>query len=174
MHGTFGKRDDGEEPRSWRIRITCACHGCGIDEERDVIQAKWLTPVFVLSDDGSAWCQTQLCPSCAKWKPLYWLKVVFKLRIGRISDWFAPGYSACSRCHTNWHFVEGHSTEYADGRGMFPLCEQCWSELKPVERLPFYRSLYERWKQDGPPETKWRDIEFAVLNESGGSLRREN
>ena len=59
---------------------------------------------------------------------------------------------------------------------MFPLCSDCWTELSPEDRLPYYRSLYERWLGDDemyeairgqpapkrPPE-QWEQIRSAVL-----------
>lgn len=46
---------------------------------------------------------------------------------------------------------------------MFPLCEQCWSELTPQNRLPFYRVLFEQWRFLGSEYHEWADIERAVL-----------
>lgn len=31
---------------------------------------------------------------------------------------------------------------------MFPLCEQCWNELTPETRIPYYRQLYDHWASD--------------------------
>lgn len=80
--------------------------------------------------------------------------------------------------------VEPHSTPYDDGdvppvldglprmwvagRSCFPLCEGCWAALTPLERLPFYRALWERWLRDALERgddvgTEWRPIQQAVL-----------
>lgn len=92
-------------------------------------------------------------------------KLRINARIGRISHAMAPGYGDCLRCHTAWAFVKGHSTSYTETSGCFPLCEACWSELTPEERLPYYRLLWNRWCADGAdrePET-WGQIETAVM-----------
>lgn len=65
-----------------------------------------------------------------------------------------PGKSHCGRCWRPWGAVEGHSTVYLDEQdyawGMFPLCEQCWTELEtPHERLPYYMDLLASWERDG-------------------------
>jgi hypothetical protein len=83
------------------------------------------------------------------------------IRIGRISQWLTPTYGWCGACKTTWPFVSGHSTQYDRLWGMFPLCEKCWSERTPVERLPYYRALFERW--DDPTLVDWDGIERAVL-----------
>ncbi len=81
-------------------------------------------------------------------------------RLGRLSQWISPGYSWCGRCKTTWNWVEGHSTQFLwcegdnsndknSGSGMFPLCEYCWHELTPEQRLPFYLELNNRWGTDG-------------------------
>lgn len=76
----------------------------------------------------------------------------------------APGYSTCLRCGRPWKFVAGHITDYAPGRGCFPLCESCWAELEtPAQRLPYYRSLvggWGRWTEDN--WDRWPDIKRAV------------
>lgn len=139
------------------------CGGCGREEDYVKVKATWLEPVFV--DTGrNTYNQIALCPSCAKWKLRYWIKVAFKLRIGRrLSDWLAPGWGHCARCGTNWHFVDGHSTMIHGGGGMFPLCVHCWGELTPEQRLPFYKKVFESWEE--PRDFRWEVIEEAVLSE---------
>lgn len=103
------------------------------------------------------------------------------LRIGPISRLLSPGYSECHRCCTTWRFVKPHSTDYeshdtyfVDDTGKFkipavmklginPLCEKCWSELTPEQRLPYYRQAI--WNINTGESTA-RAIEDAVL--SGG------
>ena len=57
---------------------------------------------------------------------------------------------------------------------MFPLCESCWKDMTPQDRLPHYRKLYESWLKtmpetlpDGTPykglKMTWEEIETAVL-----------
>jgi len=85
---------------------------------------------------------------------------------GFVARIFSPGYSWCHRCKRPWTVCEGHSTEYQPGRWCFPLCEECWGELSPATRLPYYRQLWNEWKACEPlREPQWQDIERAVLNE---------
>lgn len=89
-------------------------------------------------------------------------------RIGYLSQQDNPGVSACGRCRTSWADVESHVTYYESGSGMFPLCRECWAELIPEERLPFYRVLWEQWRFDAiqggyPFNANWDDIERAVM-----------
>jgi hypothetical protein len=97
----------------------------------------------------------------------------FNLRIGRISQWLAPGYSWCGRCKTNWAFVKSHDTEYSRSGGCFPLCEKCWRGLTPAQRLPYYRDLWQEWYGSEPDVRRaqelldrWDEIKLAVI--SGG------
>ncbi len=75
------------------------------------------------------------------------------MRLGRISQWFAPGYSWCVRCKTSWRFIEPHVTPYTGnvyegGRGAFALCEKCWQESSLPERIAYYIDRFggqEEW-----------------------------
>ena len=90
-----------------------------------------------------------------------WAVRPMNVRIGPISRLLSPTYGACERCGTTWKYVKGHPTFYTQTWGMSPLCEKCWMDLTPEERVPYYRQLYERW---GQPETeRWDAIQAAVL-----------
>lgn len=52
----------------------------------------------------------------------------------------------CVRCYSKKTY---HITDYMEGRGCFPLCERCWSELTPEQRLPWYRKLWDVWNYGG-------------------------
>lgn len=157
---TAGPRREEFEPRHFRLTVSQSCHGCGKTEECSVVKREWLSPYFVRQSD--AWLQTALCPKCARWHLRFWIMRVMRWRIGRLSDVLAPGYGACARCHTNWHFCDGHSTTATNSSwGMFPLCEQCWSELTPELRLPYYRKLFDRWPRD--EHQSWEALSDAVL-----------
>ncbi len=75
----------------------------------------------------------------------------------------ASAFSACGRCETSWKYTEGHTTYYSETSGMFPLCESCWQQLTPSERLPYYKKLYNDWKRMGDTVVSWENIEKAVL-----------
>lgn len=91
-------------------------------------------------------------------------------RIGRVSQLLTPSYSWCLRCETTWAFVKWHDTMYGNGgHGCIPLCQKCWAELTPLERLPFYRQLIESWHEKWPQfrdmtfDQEWALVEKAVL-----------
>lgn len=80
-----------------------------------------------------------------------------------------PGIAGCLRCWRAWKIVKGHITEYGDeGKGCFPLCVECWVELGPGNRFPFYEKLYHRWLREAPMSGVGVDLETikkAVLIE---------
>ena len=100
---------------------------------------------------------------CDDWP--HWLR--------RLTAWFwrimSPGFGRCGACGLPWVVVSSHSTDYSDGRGMFPLCERCWRESEPEERLHHYRTLWEEWEDDHPGYADWEQIENAVLSEKNRS-----
>lgn len=76
----------------------------------------------------------------------------------------------CGNCKVSWKWVDGHSTMFTQSSGCFPLCEKCWSELTPEQRLPFYRELFDsniasarKYNYPPPPESEWELIKAAVL-----------
>lgn len=98
------------------------------------------------------------------------------LRLRKIAGFFARltslGYSACGRCGMPWNVTPHHSTDVNENKGMFPLCETCWQDLTPKDRMPYYRKLYESWLvpvilPDGTTykgkNLTWEEIEAAVL-----------
>ena len=95
--------------------------------------------------------------------------VVLNLRIGRVGQLLAPGWGYCLRCKTPWRFVRWHDTQYGtQGHGCLPLCEKCWAELTPTQRVPFYRELIESWHEAPGRESafdeEWAEVEAAVLS----------
>lgn len=85
-----------------------------------------------------------------------------------------PTSGTCIRCGMPWRVTKHHVTDVANRNGMFPLCEICWKDLTPQERLPHYKKQYESWLKDMPitlpdgtpykgPEMTMEQIEAAVL-----------
>lgn len=77
-------------------------------------------------------------------------------------------YSRCSRCDISWKRVHGHGTMWGSS-GASPLCDACWAELTPEQRLPHYRVLFDKWVFDGKRRghdapAPWPVIERAVLD----------
>ncbi len=164
-------KSEGSTMTTWQLQLVSRCHKC----EREIsahgratmLRAGWDDPIFIWQ--GSGWLQTQLCPRHARWWTLrYWARR-YQLRIGRLSGWLSPNYSACGRCRTNWDYIESHTTNVSRGSGCFALCEPCWVELTPIKRLPFYRQLFDEWVVAGCSDRNWNDYEQAVLSE-GQSL----
>jgi hypothetical protein len=95
------------------------------------------------------------------------------LRIGRIGQLFAWGYSRCLRCYTPWKFVQAHETVVVadyDPLGMrqfdvYVLCQKCWTEAGPDQRLAYYRLAWENRICLGINDRlAWPDVQSAVLN----------
>jgi hypothetical protein len=95
---------------------------------------------------------------------LYINKLLVRQVKGTVLSLIAPNYSRCYRCGMPWKFTQGHSTPYNNDSGCFPLCEKCWGELTPQERLPYYKQLWIDWQKWGEQDiAKWNEIEKAVL-----------
>jgi len=141
------------------------CHRCPAEHEfneQSMTKDGWDAFVHIDQPNGVT-LQTQFCPRHARWWTFrYWARR-YQWRIGRLSRKLGPpGYSWCGRCKTTWNYVHGHSTTYALGRACFPLCVKCWAELTPVDRLPYYRQLFDEWGRD---DLTWAELKAAVLNE---------
>lgn len=150
------------------FRCFAACYKCQRKTDmdtREMCQQGWDAPVHIWQPDDGSWLQTQLCPRHAKWWTLrYWTRR-FSWRIGKLSGYFSPGYGACFRCHTNWDYAHYHITDVPQSGGCFALCEPCWTDLTPKERLPFYRQLFDRWVLDGCNDRDWNEYREAILSE---------
>ncbi len=72
--------------------------------------------------------------------------------IRRLKSWISSitssGYSGCQRCKTKWGGLfkaKYHVTYYCENKGCFPLCQICWEELTPIQRLSYYKILISEW-----------------------------
>ena len=99
------------------------------------------------------------------------MNIIIRKAIGILAKPFSPGYSCCSHCGRTWNICKSHVTMISSSDGCFPLCEQCWGELTPEERLPHYKALYREWLAYGylddggqPWEETWRQMKTAVMN----------
>lgn len=141
--------------------IRVHCYRCARAEDIEIVNRIWLTPIYVWEKHRPGyWRQSQLCPRCARWSLRYWIKVRWRLRIGRfLSELLGPkGYSSCGCCGTTWWFAKSHATDYtipgeALGHGCFPLCQRCWEERTPAARLPYYEQLWDEWAAEGYPKS---------------------
>ncbi|GAH45424.1 unnamed protein product [marine sediment metagenome] len=57
----------------------------------------------------------------------------------------SKGYSGCGRCGGTWNWKEGETIYYSEGRGMFPLCKECFEELDEEEILSYCKKLMKCW-----------------------------
>lgn len=89
-----------------------------------------------------------------------------RLQVAPILQRIVPYQSTCRRCEIPWAFLTSHTTYYTQGQGIFPLCEDCWGQLStPAERLPYYKELLEKWKQDGLKDDDTYDAVIAAVME---------
>jgi hypothetical protein len=101
--------------------------------------------------------------------------IVFGLYIGRRLKqvWHRSPWGYCLRCGRSWanENLQRHETWFGKKLpgtrgtyGVFPLCEECWTELgTTARRLPFYRRLFRKWKKSYVAEPhQWHEIEKAV------------
>jgi hypothetical protein len=60
-----------------------------------------------------------------------------------------------------------HNIMVTNGVSCFPLCEQCWTDLKtPAARLPYYRKLADerkKWDTVEKAEDVWSRMKASVL-----------
>lgn len=89
------------------------------------------------------------------------LNLAFRRYTAKLHNPHHPGISGCYRCYRNWMICQGHDTQFNARSAMFPLCEECWQELTPQTRLPYYRQLWDDWN-DSYPKDEWDAIEAAV------------
>lgn len=123
-------------------------------------------------------------------------------RLGKASHLLAPHLSWCNKCLTTWNFVEPRTVNYHNctekarrsiwrqqfpGRecpprykdppcaGLFALCQECWNELTPEQRLPYYYDLFwgiqwndaesrrkDKTQQD--MDLMWEEIQTSILS----------
>lgn len=98
------------------------------------------------------------------------VRLIFRRIVGFFARLIFPVCSSCGRCGRPWTICEGHTTPYDRSGGCFPLCEQCWRELTPEDRLPYYEELFKSWKAYGYPDHNgtpwpilWRQMSESVM-----------
>ena len=62
------------------------------------------------------------------------------------------GYSGCVLCGDRWNWKKYHLINYSSSRGIFPLCEECWNEVKDNKTAIMYcvRKLVDEWIKQNP------------------------
>lgn len=80
------------------------------------------------------------------------MKLLLRKIRGAYSALIYPGFGYCYRCFRRWPTTQIHETDYSESHGCFPLCEDCWRELTPVTRLPYYHKMYQSWLKNKPPD----------------------
>jgi len=87
--------------------------------------------------------------------------------LGKVSEIMFPDFASCKRCHISIAVQDFHSTPYSKGSGCFPLCEYCWNDMKPEERLPYYMGLVDSWVLHGGGDyngVSWEDVRSMISN----------
>ena len=87
-----------------------------------------------------------------------------RLIAGAMARIVSPGYGWCSCCGRPWTICKGKVVGQA-----FPLCEECFSEMTPQERVPHFLALFQDWQMsseiNGRPFSRdWSAMRDAVLN----------
>lgn len=91
------------------------------------------------------------------------MKLKQRKLMAKLAKPFSSGLSSCGRCNRTWNICTGHTTQYNEYSGCFPLCEECWGELTPEQRLPYYMDLMDIWESGGRPPSVREDVRKAVL-----------
>jgi hypothetical protein len=108
----------------------------------------------------------------------------------RIERFLSPGLGCCYRCKRPWKHpaskrtgprtwqqldhdrfygligVREHSTTYKGGGGCFPLCEGCWAQLTPEQRLPYYQQLVRNWIWQMPEDQELYEAKAKLIYEA--------
>ena len=78
------------------------------------------------------------------------------------------GYSNCLHCRKTWDVVEPYDIKIDDTQGVFPLCKNCFSELKAEEIINYLKGLIYgclpsiATKEEYSYEKQKYDIEHAI------------
>ncbi len=89
--------------------------------------------------------------------------------IGNLLSSANPGYGYCRRCHIIWSSAKSHITNIEGGDGCFCLCEWCWGQLTPEQRLPYYEVIILNWESmtykpiNAEEKKRYAAIRTAVL-----------
>ncbi len=101
-----------------------------------------------------------ICGNCQQEE---WKKEGFRVRriLAKIIPFISSiGGMGCECCGMQWYVTKMHDVDYGNGSGSFAICESCWDKLTVMERLGFYRQVWEKyWSED----RNWETIENAIL-----------
>lgn len=92
------------------------------------------------------------------------LRKRINIRIGPISQLWDTTTLYCECCHTTWKFVVPHTTQYSVHSSCQALCEKCWNEYIPVDRLKFYLKMWT--KQRSTHSSGDNSFEWSLISES--------
>lgn len=77
------------------------------------------------------------------------------------------GFGSCYRCGHSWAWRQPHGTQFGSGgRACFPLCEECWEQLTPEQRLPYYQQLVDSWIRDAPEQLADYQLQRALIEQA--------
>ena len=59
------------------------------------------------------------------------------------------GYGHCLNCGDTWDYKKAVIIPYDDSNGMFPLCEECFTQLSPETIIEFCHLQNTVWDEEG-------------------------
>lgn len=60
------------------------------------------------------------------------------------------GFSGCGICGDKWNWKQPHTITYAEGQGVFPVCEECWQTKSDEEIMRATKDLMVQWLVQSP------------------------
>lgn len=57
------------------------------------------------------------------------------------------GYGHCLHCKDTWKTKEGHTIQFSEHSGMFPLCEECYKILPPEKIFTYIERQLDLWEK---------------------------
>lgn len=77
-----------------------------------------------------------------------------------------PGQSTCMRCQLPWALCDSHSVKMSERKSCFAICEDCWQELAPEERLIYYEALFHEWAMmSSEAWDDWQAVKDNILKD---------
>lgn len=79
----------------------------------------------------------------------------------------AQGISCCAHCKNRWGVVEGKTIPYSPGRGMFPICTECFDVLDVDKIIKYVNDLVDLWVSQSP------DVNYDGVREAAAKAVQE-
>lgn len=76
----------------------------------------------------------------------------------------AAGISTCRHCGGAWNWKQRETVWYYEGRGMFPLCKECFQELSEEEILYYCKRKWDEDKRRSRRDGDYTDAQRELGN----------